>query len=527
MLKKWTAKNIFASLTHESGNFGGKMREAISSVLPLTAIVLVLHLFLTPLPTGTLVTFLAGALLLILGMALFTMGADMAMMPMGERVGAKLTSSKKLSLLIPVAFLIGMLITIAEPDLTVLAQQIPAIPNWVLVLTVSVGVGLFLVVALLRIVFQWKLKFVLIIFYAIVFVVAAFTPDSFLAVAFDSGGVTTGPITVPFIMALGLGVSAVHGGRDAQADSFGLVSLCSVGPILAVLVLGLFYGVSAGGGYDAPAISDPSSFAEGVRLFYDALPHYCIEVGVAVLPIVVFFAIFMLIALKISKKSVIRLAIGVVYTYIGLVMFLIGVNVGFMPAGYFLGGQIAERATMWLLPIGMVMGFFVVMAEPAVHVLNRQVEEISVGAISKSAMLLSLSLGVAVSIGISMLRVLTGISIWYFVLIGYVIAIVLTFFTPRIFTAIAFDSGGVASGPMTATFLLPFATGACMARGGNIMTDAFGLVAMVAMTPLLTIQVLGIIYQMKMNRTVAEPAVVPEQTIDIYEFDWRVTDGTN
>ncbi len=527
MRRNRIGQNIIAAFAHESGNFGGKFKESVSSVLPLTVIVLVLHLFLTPMPMGTLVTFLAGALLLIFGMALFTMGADMAMMPMGERVGAKLTSSKKLSLLIPVAFLIGMLITMAEPDLTVLAQQIPAIPNRVLIMTVSVGVGIFLVVALLRIVFQWKLNYVLILFYIVVFAVAAFTPDSFLAVAFDSGGVTTGPITVPFIMALGLGVSAVHGGHDAQADSFGLVSLCSVGPILAVLVLGLFYGVTSGGGYDAPVLSDPATFAEGFGLFWHALPHYCEEVAVALLPIVVFFVIFMLIALKISKKSIIRLGIGVLYTYIGLVLFLTGVNVGFLPAGYFLGGEIAQAAPHLLIPIGMVMGFFVVMAEPAVHVLNRQVEEISVGAISKSAMLMSLSLGVAVSIGISMLRVLTGVSIWWFVLVGYVIAIAMTFITPRIFTAIAFDSGGVASGPMTATFLLPFATGACMARGGNVMTDAFGLVAMVAMTPLLTIQVLGIIYQMKVNRAQSKAAVAPAQAIEIYEFDWRATDGTN
>lgn len=526
MGKKRTKTHHIKAARHESGSFQGKFKEALSSVLPVTAIVLVLHWFLTPLPGGTLGLFLFGALFLILGMTLFTMGADMAMMPMGERVGAKLTGSRKLWLLIPVCFLIGMLITVAEPDLTVLAEQIPSVPNRTLILTVSVGVGAFLVFALLRIVFAKRLNLALCGCYLLVFALAAFAPQDFLAVAFDSGGVTTGPITVPFIMALGLGVAAVHGGKHAREDSFGLVAMSSVGPILAVLILGFCFGASSSA-YMPPDVADPVNFAEGVICFASAFPIYAKEVAVALLPIVAFFAIFMLLALKTSQREILRLGVGVLYTFAGLVLFLTGVNVGFLPAGYYLGGAIANVSAAWLIPIGMLMGFFVVMAEPAVHVLNRQVEEITVGAISKSAMLLSLSFGVAVSIGISMLRVITGVSIWYFLLGGYALAIALSFVSPKIFTAIAFDSGGVASGPMTATFLLPFATGACGTLGGNVLTDAFGLVAMVAMTPLLTIQILGLIYQAKMRRARDKELAHEDNAIEIIEFEWRTSNGTD
>jgi len=450
-------------------------------------------------PKGLFMLFSIGAMMLIFGMGLFTLGADMSMMPMGERIGAELTKSRKLLLLVTISFLMGFMITVAEPDLQVLAGQVPSIPDNIIIGTVALGVGIFLVLAILRIVFQIKLSHILILFYGIIFVLAYFTPNDFVPVAFDSGGVTTGPITVPFIMALGLGVAAVRGGKSSHDDSFGLVALCSVGPILAVLVLGLIYNSS--GSYTEVVITEVNSLREAFGAFLLAFPEYFSHVAVALLPIVIAFIIFQVIFLKLPKSQLIKMTVGVIYTYVGLVIFLTGVNIGFLPAGNFIGSALGALDNNWvLIPIGMVMGFFIVAAEPAVHVLNKQVEDVTGGAISKRSMLISLSLGVAVSIGISMIRVLKGVSIWYFIVPGYAIAIILTFFVTPIFTGIAFDSGGVASGPMTATFMLPFAMGAADAAGSNILTDAFGLVAMVAMTPLITIQILGVVYNMKTNK---------------------------
>ncbi|WP_313339260.1 DUF1538 domain-containing protein [Sedimentibacter sp.] len=476
-----------------------KIKESLSSVLPITIIVVILHYVLTPMPTGLFILFLTGAILLILGMGLFTLGADISMMPMGERIGAELTKSRKLTALIIISFLMGFMITVAEPDLQVLARQVPSIADNVIIGAVAFGVGIFLVIAILRIVFQIKLSYVLLTFYAVIFVLAYFTPNDFVPVAFDSGGVTTGPITVPFIMALGLGVAVVRGGKSAHDDSFGLVALCSVGPVLSVLVLGLFYNTS--GSYEEVVIAEVGNFRDVINIYMHEFPEYFIEVGFALLPIVIAFIIFQFIFLRLPKTHLIKLSVGVIYTYLGLVVFLAGVNVGFLPAGNYIGYALADLDYNWvLIPIGMVMGFFIVAAEPAVHVLNKQVEEVTGGAISKRAMLVSLSLGVAVSIGIAMIRILTGISIWYFIVPGYAIALLLMFYVPQIFTGIAFDSGGVASGPMTATFMLPFAMGAADSVGGNVLTDAFGLVAMVAMTPLITIQILGVVYKLKVSK---------------------------
>ena len=491
-----------------------KVKESLSAVLPISAMVLLLHFTIAPLPDAALVLFLVGTVFLIVGMGFFTLGADMAMMSMGERIGAHLTKSRKLWLIIVVGLMIGVIITVAEPDLQVLAKQVPAVPDAALIASVAIGVGIFLVVALLRIIFQVRLSYLLIGLYIAVFGIGVFTSPDFLAVAFDSGGVTTGPITVPFILALGIGVAAVRGGKSSHDDSFGLVALCSVGPILAVMLMGLFFDASSGSYYNVASV-EGQELGNVFQLFADAFPEYLKEVGLALAPILAFFIVFQIVWLKLPKSQLIKYGVGIVYTFLGLVLFLIGVNVGFMPVGNYLGNQIAGLSYRWILiPLGMVMGFFVVAAEPAVHVLNNQVEEISGGTISKRAMMLTLSIGVAISIGLAMIRVLTGISIWYFLLPGYLIALILTFFVPKIFTAVAFDSGGVASGPMTATFLLPFAMGACEAVGGNMMTDAFGIVAMVAMTPLITIQLLGLVYRVKSKMDVSEN----EEEIDIIDL---------
>ena len=474
-----------------------KIQESLSSVLPITAIVLLLCITIAPVQPGTLVLFLFGAVLLIIGIGLFTLGADIAMTPMGSGMGVHMGRSRSMVAALGAAFLLGVIITVAEPDLQVLANQVPSIPNLVLILTVAVGVGLFLLVAVLRTRRKVRLARLLLVFYGLVFLVAFLAPKDFIAVSFDSGGVTTGPITVPFIMALGVGMASVRSDKGATDDSFGLVALCSIGPVLAVLLLGTFYRPEEAA-YVSAEVAQVLTTRDAAVEFLHALPHYAQEVGVALLPICGMFVVFQLFTRRFKGTELLKVISGLVYTYVGLVIFLTGVNVGFLPAGQFLGATLAGGAAPWLLvPVGMVMGYFIVAAEPAVHVLNKQVEEVSMGAVSQKAMRLGLSVGVALSVGIAMLRVLTGVSILWILVPGYAISLALTFFVPPMYTGIAFDSGGVASGPMTATFLLPFAMGACEALGGNVMTDAFGLVAMVAMTPLVTIQVLGLSSQLR------------------------------
>ena len=480
--------------------FKEKLTETLKAVLPILAIVLFLCFTIAPIPPSILMTFLIGAVLLIIGMLFFNVGVDMSMNQIGERVGSIITRSKNIFIVVLITFIMGFVITISEPDLQVLAQQVPSIPNLILILAVATGVAVFLIFSILRMLLGIPLSYLLLGFYAIVFALAFLVPGDFLAISFDSGGVTTGPMTVPFIMSFGIGIAAIRSDRHAEEDSFGLVSMCSIGPILAVLILGLIYKPES-----TEQVSEAIPIIDNTvdlwKLFAAELPHYIKEMAVSLLPIVVFYSIFQCISRDISKRSLIRIIIGLIYTYIGLFLFLTGVNVGFMPAGNYLGQTIAGLPYAWIIvPIGMIIGYFIVLAEPAVFVLTRQVEEMTSGAISAKAMGLSLSIGVATSVGLAMIRVLTGISILWFLVPGYFIALVLTFFVPKLFTAIAFDSGGVASGPMTATFLLPFAMGACTALGGNIITDAFGIVAMVAMTPLITIQIMGLIFRIKENK---------------------------
>lgn len=480
-------KNLF----NISQNLKQKFSEALKSVLPVTAIVLILSVTFVPLEPGPVVLFLFGALLLIVGMSFFTLGVDMSMMPMGEGIGVSMSKARHKIFPVLLCLVLGILITVAEPDLTVLANQVPAIENPVIIISVAVGVGVFLVVALLRTALKLPLSYVLIFFYAVVFIMTIFSPTNFIPVSFDAGGVTTGPITVPFIMAIGIGLASVKSGKDTGSDSFGMVALCSIGPILSVLILGIIYNP----GEVTPAqviIPDVATAKDAARYFVYAFPDYFGEVIVALAPIGALFLIFELITRRFKKHQLIRIISGFLYTYLGLVLFLTGVNIGFMPVGHLLGTMIASSAYKWLLiPVGMIVGYFIVAAEPAVHVLKKQVEEVSNGSVSQRSMGIALSLGVAVSVGIAMLRILTGVSLLWFLIPGYVVALALSFFVPQIFTGIAFDAGGVASGPMTATFLLPLAMGACSALGGDLLTDAFGIVAMVAMTPLLTIQLLG------------------------------------
>ena len=471
-----------------------KVKESLSSVLPITLIVLVLSVTLVPMEIGTLALFLTGAVLLIVGMGFFQLGAEMSMTPLGEGVGKTLAKREKVILVVLVAFALGTIITIAEPDLQVLANQVASIPNSVLIWTVAVGVGVFLALAVLRILFRVSLTKCLLAAYALLFVLTLFSPKEFLAVAFDAGGVTTGPITVPFIIALGVGVSAIRSTQRHDDDSFGLVALCSVGPILMVLLLGIFYHPTDAA-YSAVEIAPVITTRDVAQQFALGFPGYAEEVLLSILPIAAVFVLFQLLTHYYRRRQLLRTGVGFLYTVIGLILFLTGVNVGFTPVGNLLGSGLAGSAYRWvLIPIGALIGYYIVKAEPAVQVLNKQVEDVTGGTVSQSMMNTALSIGVACAVMLSMVRVLTGISIYWLLVPGYALALILARFVPSVFVGIAFDSGGVASGPMTSTFLLPLAMGACTALGGNVVTDAFGVVALVALAPPVAIQIMGVLY---------------------------------
>ena len=477
-----------------------KVVESLFSVLPIVIIVFILCLYISPMQPDLLLTFLVGAMMLIIGMGLFSLGAEQSMTPIGNQIGTALTRTKNLPLILAVSFLLGFAITIAEPDLQVLAQTVPHISNTVLLITVGAGVGFFMSVCMLRILTGMRLRLLLIFFYAIIFLLAFFADKNFLGIAFDSGGVTTGPMTVPFILALGLGVSNVRSDKNAEADSFGLVALCSIGPVLAVLILGFFYK-------DNAAVADLSTASYGTTTdigyaFLHAIPHYLKETAIAMLPIIVIFFLFQFTLLHLDSRNLGKIMIGLLYTYIGLVLFLTGVNIGFSALGAELGAALSSgKSVWWLIPLAMAIGWFIISAEPAVAVLEKQIETVSAGAIPGRVIKRSLSIAIALAMGLSMIRVLTGISLFWFLIPGYTTALILTFFVPDIYTAIAFDSGGVASGPMTATFMLQFFMGASIALGGNVLQDAFGVVALVAMMPLVSIQLVGLFYERKQKRT--------------------------
>ena len=471
-----------------------KLKEAAVSVFPVALIVLFLNC--TSIVNFTLtetVVFACSALALVLGMALFNLGADMAMTPMGEQVGSGLPKSGKFKLLLIICFVMGVFVTIAEPDLSVLASQVNEVINGTtLIFTIGVGVGAFLVLSVLRVVFRLSLSHLMTFFYLLLFALAALIIEngnaSFLPLAFDSGGVTTGPITVPFIMALGAGVAAALGDKHDRGSSFGFIALCSIGPILAVMFLGLFSSGEVS--YTLPdySVENRLGFA-----FFETIFHTGKEVLIALLPIAAFFFVLQFCLLKLPKKRILQIVVGIFYTFFGLVIFLAAVAIGFMPIGYKMGTQLAAGHPAVLVGFAFLLGLTVVLAEPAIHVLNKQVETVTGGAVSKRSMLIALSLGVGTAIALSVVRVIFDFSVLYYLIPGYFISLGLSFFVPKLYTAIAFDSGGVASGPLTSSFILPFLIGVCAALQGEskILLNAFGLVSMVAMTPLISIQVLG------------------------------------
>ncbi len=482
-----------------------KIKEACASVMPIALIILLLSFTVCPLPNGIFLAYILGTCLLIIGLGLFSLGAELSMERIGGHIGANLTKSKNIPIIAIISLIVGVLITISEPDLHVLAGYTGE-QKFAFILAVAAGLGVFLVVAVMRIIFNVKFKYILAAGYGIILVLALisyFTDPKFLAIAFDAGGVTTGAMSVPFVMSIGAGIAAISSGNK-EDSSFGLMSVCSIGPIISILIMGLC------GGFEKIAYKphDSHLFENSREMgweFISVIPEIVKDVLMGLLPIIAFFLIYQLFTARVQKKEMAQIFIGAGYTFVGMVLFLVGVNVGFMPVGTFLGesfGQMKDLA--WtIIPISIIIGFCMTYAEPAVGVLNKQVEEATSGAIPPKVIPMAMALGVAISSGIAMLRALTGISILPFLVAGYIAAVALSFYCPVLFTSIAFDAGGVASGVMAATFLLPLSIGICEARGAadTVMTDAFGTIALVAMAPTISIQLVGLMYKLKLRHS--------------------------
>ena len=487
-------------------NIFHKLKETAVSVLPVMGIVFLLGLTVVPLDAGTLGRFALGGILLIIGLTIFLLGVDLGIQPMGERCGAALTQKKSLSLLLLSAFVIGFIVTIAEPDIQVFADQVrgvfPYVNKLAFTFVIAGGVGLFIMLGLLRTVTNLSLKWTLFISYTILFVVAFFAPDSFMGIGFDSGGATTGPMTVPFIMALGIGVSSVRAGKED--NSFGLTGISSIGPVLAVMVYAIVMHPSTDSG--APLTAAIPELVEGLEgAHINTLASAIFESFTSIAPLLGLFIIFQIFLLKMTARQVVRMLIGFVYSFAGLAIFLFGVYGGFMQAGKLLGealGTMAmQKGGIWyflLIFTGLVLGAIIVCAEPAVWCLSEQVETVSGGTIRRKVLLIFLSVGTAIAIGLAMWRSVTGFNIKWLLVPGYLLSVILMLFCPDMFTGIAFDSGGVASGPLTSTFVLSFTIGAAGGAGGG--SDSFGVIALVAMMPLIAIQIMGIIWRCKCTK---------------------------
>ena len=490
-----------------------KLKESFSSVLPIIIVVLLICIFKGESTTINLMpAFLIGGFLLVLGMCIFDIGANLSMVNIGSQIGMHLTKKKNVFLLLFMCFLIATIITIAEPDLLVLSKQTPNISPVVLIGSVGIGVGLFFLIACIRLLKRWSYNLILILTCILMFVIAIFVPKEFIGVAFDSGGVTTGALSVPFIISLARGLTSFRVDKERKNDTFGLMAFCSLGPIVVLLLLGLIYKSSTT--YEQFEIMTNSSISEVILNFIHEIPTYLKEVGLSLSPILVLFVIYDIFFLKLKKKPLIKIIKGLIYTYIGLVIFMLGVNVGFLPMSYMIGKVLANDSVL-LIPISALIGFFIIYSEPAIKVLLDQIEDITNGTINKQILLFSLSLGVSIATLLSITRIIMGFSLMYILIPGYLIAILLSFFAPNVFTRIAFDSGGVASGTMTASFLLPFAIGISEFLNRDILLYSFGLVATVATIPLITVEIIGIIYKIKTNKKV-KVQIYNAEIIDYY-----------
>ena len=499
--------------------FIDKCKESAVSILPFFAIILVLYLIFVPFSIWAMVAIMVATMLMIMGMAMFNVGVDMSTMKMGGYVGSHLSGSRRLSFMAILSFVLGFMVTIAEPDLMVLAEQVPGVSSkWIILITVSLGTGIFLLLSTIRTIFRWSIRTVLIISYMLALVLCVFAPSEFLPLSFDAIGVTTGAVSVPFIMAFGLGICAVRSGKNNQEDGFGLIALASIGPVLAILIVSLFL---KGGESIATesVVQEITTAGDWGGLIGSSILSYLREVFIVILPIFVFFLLYNWKFLKLPKSSLMRIGIGLIYCYVGLVIFLTGVSSGYLPMANLLGVKIAGGDSRWLLiPISLVIGGVMVFAEPAVHVLNKQVEDITNGVIKRKTMLVGMSIGVAVAMVIVVLRAMLGIDFLWIIVPLVVVLVILSMFAPTLFVGIAYDSGGAAAGSLSASFVLPFIIGICKASGLDSMLYGFGTIGIISILPTSVIEVIGIRYQYVVSKSKVKTRKV-RSAITIIDFD--------
>lgn len=477
-----------------------KTKEVTKTLMPVVILVLIICFTIVDVETDVILRFIVGSILLLIGLTIFLWGVDLAMNPIGEHMSKEVATSKSPIKLAILCFLLGFLITVAEPDLLILGNQVEGasgatLDSAIIVYMVSIGVGVMISLGVFRLLRDKPLNKFMTITYGIIFVLAIFVSEEFLAIAFDASGATTGALTTPFVLALSLGLSNVKGGKNSEENSFGLVGIMSAGPILAVMLISIISGQKNIQGDAADYI-----IKEGViGPILDAIPHIFIESLIALLPISVLFFIYNFGKFKLKKAELGGILKGLTFTLLGLVIFLTAVNSGFMDMGRVLGMEIAKMNTWLLIGIGFALGLIVVLVEPAVHVLGEQIEEVTGGHVPIKLIRTTLSIGVGTAIALSMVRIIIPeVKLWYFLLPGFLIAILLSFKSDPVFVGIAYDAGGVASGPMTATFVLAFAQGAATSiETANVLVDGFGVIAMVAMAPVLSIMILGTIFQRK------------------------------
>ncbi len=476
-----------------------KFKEVIATVLPISLLVIILNFTFIPLEADLFKRFLLGAVFILLGLTIFLIGVDLGITPMGDSFGHAAVKSGKLSVIAIMGLVLGFVISIAEPDLHILADQVGDVTLGVvskssLVMLVSMGVAVLISLGMVRIVKVFSLKTFLLITYGVILVLGILADQFFLAISFDASGATTGALTVPFLLALSAGASAINkDSQKSEEDSFGLVGIASAGAIIGALVLGMLGSPSFGDVPDYAAASE----AGVISHFIHEAPIVAKEIIIALLPIIVIYTICNLVFFHNSKRANARVATGCVLTFVGLVIFLVGVNSGFMDVGRYIGRVLAtEHSKTFIVAIAFLMGILTILAEPAVHVLTNQIEAVTAGSIKKSVVLMTLSIGVGIAVALSILKILVpGMRLWHVLLPGYILTFIIMRKVPNLFVGIAFDSGGVASGPMTATFILAYAQGvAASTPSADLLIDGFGTIAMVAMTPLIALQILGLFY---------------------------------
>lgn len=487
-----------------------KFKEVFVSVVPICVIVGILNVTLTPMPGPMMWRFMIGAVLVILGLTAFLIGVDIGITPLGGYTGTTLAKSNNLWLVIVAGIVLGFFTSIAEPGLMVLANQVNdvtsgSIPALSLLLLVAIGLALMLALGFIRIFFNIPLYKLLLVLYGIIGLLSLGTSKEFLAIAFDASGSTTGILAVPFILALSVGISKMK--KDSKAsekDSFGLVAIASTGAIIAVLLLSFltktqtFHAELETGTLDSNAI---------VSSFTGLASNYAKETLIVILPLLGLLLVLQKLSLHLGKRELRRLLTGFGFAYVGLFLFMVGVNGGFMDVGTYIGQSLVSLENkLPIVVIGFVFGVVTILAEPAVYVLTHQIEQVTSGYVKRRAVLVSLALGVGTAVALSVIRILVpSIQLWHYLLPGYLLSLGLMFITPKLFVGIAFDAGGVATGPMTATFIMAFIQGAAhIFEGADLLVDGFGMIAMVAMTPIITLQILGFIYQLKSNRKKGE-----------------------